>query len=314
MTSPTFPERSSSSLEVRYLSEIPASWACRSRVIGNIGLGRETVYQLSKHNPSHIYLAARSKAKAEATISELKKLVPNAPISFLELDLASFDSIKKAVATFNESSDRLDLLFNNAGIMACPPGLTKEGYEIQFGTNHVGHALFTKLLLPQLKKTAAEPGSDVRIINLSSSAHAHAPKQGYLLDQVKTDMRQTSTWTRYGQSKLANIHFNRELARRNPDIKCIAVHPGFVRTNLIAGPEASHPLFAWLLRLVNNTVAISVQQGALNQLWAATSKDAKTGTFYFPVAVEGRDSAQAKDDKLSKQLWDWTEQELEGQA
>jgi len=174
--------------------------------IGNIGLGRETIHQLSKHNPSHIYLGARNKAKADATISELKSLVPNAHISLLELDLTSFESIKRAAHTFNQTSSKLDVLFNNAGIMATPPGQTREGYELQFGTNHVGHALLTKLLLPKLKETAFKPGSDVRIINLSSSAHHWAPKEGYLLDQVKTDMKATSTWARYGQSKLANIH------------------------------------------------------------------------------------------------------------
>src|SRR5690348_16871052 len=104
---------------------------------GNVGLGRETVRQLAKHNPAHIYLAARSKAKAETTIQELKlENTKASPISFIELDLSSFESIKKAASTVNTSSERLDLLINNAGIMCTPPGTTAEGYELQFGTNH----------------------------------------------------------------------------------------------------------------------------------------------------------------------------------
>jgi len=279
---------------------------------GNIGLGKESIYQLSKHNPAHIYLAARTKAKADAAIAELKAQVPSANISFLELDLASFASIRQAASTFNAASDRLDILMNNAGIMACPPGLTKEGYEIQFGTNHMGHALLTKLLLPKLKATAKEPNSDVRIVNLSSGAHNWAPKTGYSLAHNKTDLASTSTWARYSLSKLANIHFNRELARRNPDIKCVAVHPGGVHTNLTSGPQATYPLLAGLIGFVAKWVTVSVQKGAWNQLWAATSKDAKTGTYYCPVGLEGMDSRLAKDEKLCKELWEWTEKELEG--
>jgi len=187
---------------------------------GNIGLGRESIYQLAKHNPSKIFLGARTKAKADATIAEIKKELPSANITFLDLDLASFASIKQAADTFEASSKRLDMLMNNAGIMACPAALTKEGYETQFGTNHVGHALLTKLLLPTLQRTAKEPGSDVRIINLSSSAHNWAPKGGLVFDAMKTDMQSYSTWARYGQSKVANILFNKELAKRYPSIKC----------------------------------------------------------------------------------------------
>ncbi|KAI9872796.1 MAG: hypothetical protein M1823_008080, partial [Watsoniomyces obsoletus] len=123
---------------------------------GNIGLGYESILQLSQHSPAHIYLAARSEPKAVAAIKSLRDAVPNGPpISFLPLDLSSFASIKSASKSFTSSNSRLDILINNAGIMACPPGLTSEGYELQFGTNHLGHALLTHLLLPTLRKTAA---------------------------------------------------------------------------------------------------------------------------------------------------------------
>lgn len=122
---------------------------------GNAGLGLETIRQLGRHNPARIYLGARSRAKAEAAINELKSSNPQiAPISFLELDLASFASVRAAAETFSRAESRLDILMNNAGIMMTPEGLTKEGYEIQFGTNVMGPALFTHCLLPILQKTA----------------------------------------------------------------------------------------------------------------------------------------------------------------
>lgn len=239
----------------------------------------------------------------------MKSVVPDAKIEYLPLDLASFKSVKQAADTFNASSTRLDVLMNNAGIMASPAGLTKEGYEIQFGTNHLGHALLTKLLLPVLAKTA-EIGQDVRIVNLSSSAHTWAPKAGLVLQDATTEMKGYSTWARYGQSKLANIYYTRELARRYPSIKSVAIHPGSVGTNLISGPEASYPYVGWLLRRMNRLIAVSVPEGALNQLWASVSPEAKSGRFYYPVAKEFRGSDQVKDEAKAGGLWEWTEAEL----
>lgn len=170
--------------------------------------------------------------KADAAIAEIKKVAPNADITYLELDLASLNSVVKAADISKGSSDRLDVLMNNAGIMATPPGLTKEGYEIQLGTNHVGHALLTKLLLPTMERTAEKPETDVRIVNLTSAGHQLAPKGGLVLKDDSTIMDHYSTWTRYGQSKLANILFTRQLAKRYPKIRSVAIHPGSVATNL----------------------------------------------------------------------------------
>lgn len=278
---------------------------------GNIGLGRETILQLSTHNPKHIYLGARTESKARDAIASIQKEVPNAaPITWLPLDLTSFSSIKDAAETFKQSSNRLDLLFNNAGIMASPPGTTKEGYEIQFGTNHVGHALFTKLLIPTLLKTAEEPGSDVRIINLSSKAVDWAPKNGVLWDTLKTDMKTYSTWTRYGQSKLSNVHFTRSLAQKYPSIKVIAVHSGAVQTNLISGPNASYPMLAPILKFLTPIFSMTVEEGAWNQLWAASSDKAVSGKFYYPVAQETKGPPPCQNEKQSEALWEWTEKEL----
>ena len=262
-------------------------------------------------NNARIFLAARTPSKAEAAIADVKKRAPDADITCLELDLASLDSVAKAAETFKASSARLDVLMNNAGVMALPPGLTKDGYEIQFGTNHIGHALLTKLLLPTLERTADEPGSDVRIINITSKGHLLTSKGGLILQEASTTLDQYSTWTRYGHSKLANILFTRELAKRYPKIKSVAVHPGPTDTGLAipfnnANSWWAPPVYRFLTFLVVQTP----EKGALNQIWAATSKEPKTGLYYVPVAKEGRGSSYANDEKLARELWDWTEKEL----
>ncbi|OLN83275.1 putative oxidoreductase C736.13-like protein 3 [Colletotrichum chlorophyti] len=279
---------------------------------GNVGLGKETITQLSKHNPAHIYLGARSESKALAAIEDIKKNVPNAaPITFLEIDLASFESIKRAAKEFLSKSQSLHLLINNAGIMACPAGVTKEGYEIQFGTNHMGHALLTKLLLPTLLQTAKSgPDKDVRIVSLSSMAENWVPGDLYNFKDIKTDMASKGTFARYGASKLANIHHAKALAKRYPELRCIAVHPGRVGTNITSGPAASWPIIRPLIGIACWLILDSVEEGARNQIWAAVSPEAESGVFYWPVGVVGKDSAKATDEDLADKLWEWTEQEL----
>ncbi|RVX72397.1 hypothetical protein B0A52_03585 [Exophiala mesophila] len=278
---------------------------------GNIGLGRETVLQISKHNPAHIYLAARSKAKAESAIAEIDAEAPNhAPISFLELDLSSFESVKQAASTLNAASDRLDILINNAGIMGTPPGTTKEGYEMQFGTNHMGHALLTKLLLPKLQQTATKAsGSDVRVVTLASDGYKMAPSLPYPLDKLKTEMADYRTLGKYGLSKLANIHYTQELAKHNPDIKCIVVHPGAVSTNLSSSMTTQWPILKFPLMLLQALVLNTVQTGSRNQLWAAVSPEAKSGSYYIPVGKESH-NAVIDDSQAAQDLWEWTENEL----
>jgi retinol dehydrogenase-12 len=218
--------------------------------IGNSGLGQESVLQLAKHNPSQIFLAARSQEKGQAAIHNIKEVVPKANITFLQLDLASFASIIEAAKVVNSSVGRLDMLMNNAGIMMTPPGTTTDGYEIQFGTNHMGHALLTNLLLPKLLSTAEEVNADVGIITLGSVGHLWAPKGGLQLETVQSEQRNFSTRERYGQSKLANILYSIELARRYPAIRCVSVHPGSVKTGLSRGLKESYPLAAPVVTFV----------------------------------------------------------------
>jgi len=201
---------------------------------------------------------------------------------------------------------------NNAGIMATSPGLTKDGYELQFGTNHMGHALLTKLLMPTLQNTARQQGanSDVRIINLSSAGHMMT-RNGIPFEDLKTDMATYNTWTRYGVSKLSNILFSNELARRYPEIKSISLHPGSVNTGLSRGLKTTYPWAAWIIQGLLNLVTTTVQQGTMNQLWASTSDKVVNGEYYDPVGVVGRKSKFVNDEGLAKKLWEFTETEFE---
>lgn len=233
-------------------------------------------------------------------------------MTFLELDLSSFASVKRAADTVLASSARLDLLINNAGVMALPPGLTEDGYEIHFGTNHMGHVLLTNLLMPLLLKTAAEPGSDVRIINLTSAGEGLAPKGGFLPDQATTKMEPYHPYTRYGHSKLANVLFTKELAKRYPTIKSVAIHPGRVQTDLLNHFLENITFTSVFQKTYDFFASVSVEKGVYNQLWAAVGdKDkVKSGEYYAPVGKGGVQSSAGKDMVLAAKLWDWQEAEF----
>ena len=277
---------------------------------GNAGLGKETVLQLAKHGPKEIFLAARTPSKAEAAIAEVKKAVPNSRVSFLQLDLTSFAAVKKAADEFKSRSNRLDILINNAGIMAVPWSMTEDGYEIQFGTNHMGHALLTKLLMPTLLKTAEEPGSDVRVVNLSSEGHQMAPGPGIVYKQV--ELEKWATWRRYGQSKLANILHARELQKRYPSITATSLHPGVIVTDLYTSINKNA-----IVRLSMSGIKpflLDVPGGAKNSLWAASApKDEVRSSHYWkPVGIKSGGSFwHAQKPNLAQELWEWTEKELE---
>lgn len=279
---------------------------------GNSGVGKESVLQLSKHRPAKLYMIARSKAKYDAALADIKKQNPDANITFLEMDLASFASVKTAASTLLAENDRLDVLMNNAGIMAVPPSLTKEGFEIQFGTNHMGHALLTKLLMPLLLKTAAQPNSDVRIVNVSSGAHMAAPKGGFLPAIVTTDMSKYHTYTRYGHSKMANIYFSRALAAKYPSITSVAIHPGRVETPLLDTYLQKTTPMGLFQKTYDFFAKIPVDKGAVNQLWAAVGNKerVKSGLYYVPVGKEAGNAASKVQGK-PEELWEWQEKEFE---
>jgi NAD(P)-dependent dehydrogenase (short-subunit alcohol dehydrogenase family) len=280
---------------------------------GNIGLGSQCVLEYAQHNPAQIWLAARNVEKAKAAVENIQKQLPNvilAPIKILELDLSSFESVKKAANRFLAESDRLDILMLNAGIMATPPGLTEDGFELQWGTNYVGHALLTKLLLPVLEKTASTPGADVRIIALSTYGHRTAPKpEGIRFDTLKTPAEDLGPYGRYGQSKLAVILWTRRMAKLYPQFTLASIHPGVVQTNLMNNATGTSCVVQTLVKVAYYALA-SVDQGARNQLWASVAKDVESGEYYEPVGIGGNATELGKDEALEEKLWDWTEKTL----
>ncbi|RAK86371.1 short chain dehydrogenase [Aspergillus costaricaensis CBS 115574] len=275
---------------------------------GNAGLGYETIRQLGKNNPGRIYLAARSRTKAEQAITQLNQENPgHTEIRFLQLDLASFESVKEAAADFLRQETRLDILINNAGIMMTPEDVTTDGYEIQFGTNVLGPALFTQLLLPTLRKTA-EVNSQTRMVMLSSAAHAMAPSDVYNFDELRTNAANRRTTQRYTTSKLANLHYARALAERETKVNIISVHPGMVATNL---HHSSTGIFLRpFLHAAVHFAATPVEKGALSQVFAAVSPEAKHGQYYGPIGKAENGSKLSRDRDLQERLFRWIQAEL----
>lgn len=188
-----------------------------------------------------------------------------------------------------------------------PPGLTEDGYEIQFGTNHLGHALLIRKLLPVLERTAEI--SDVRVVILTSLGFKFA--RGISFDTVKSVQEGVlGPWVRYGQSKLANLLYARELARRYPSLTSISVTPGVVNTGLVENLGRFNRAFVWVTNLGH---MMGPEEGAYNQLWAvSTPKDGlRNGWFYEPVGVlSNKLDKVAKDEGLAEKLWEWTDEAL----
>jgi NAD(P)-dependent dehydrogenase (short-subunit alcohol dehydrogenase family) len=194
--------------------------------------------------------------------------------------------------------------------MAHTPALTTDGYEIQFGTNHLGHALLIKKFLPLL---TASP--DPRIVLLTSQGWALHPSGGIIFPDLRTTQSFPfgGPWRRYGQSKLANLIWARELARRVPGLTAVSVHPGVVGTGLFHGLGLKDKLLIYATAWWK---FVSVQEGAWNQVWAATvdKKEVVNGGYYEPVGrlKDGRLDGDARDEGLGERLWNWTEEALEG--
>jgi len=282
-----------------------------SSISGNAGLGAETIRKLAVHRPAAIYCCSRTLSKADAMVSEIKEST-GVIVMPVQLDLNDLTSVKTAAETILTATSTIDLLFLNAGIAMMSPGVTAQGYEQQFGVNHIGHALFTQMLLPKMLQTATiRPPRSVRIIVLSSEAHPSAPKAGILFEDLKTDMTSTGAQALYGQSKLANVLFAKKLAALYPDIVTVPLHPGVVSTEIVGKANGiSFPLslmvapFMWLM-------AVTVSEGTKTQLWAGTAEGVKSGQYYVPLGKESKGSAWANDEKLRDELWGWTNKELE---
>jgi retinol dehydrogenase 12 len=191
----------------------------------NSGIGKETAIDLARRG-GKVYIACRDTKRGEDALSDIKDKSGSVNVHFLQLDLASMASIHEFSKKFHELEAQLHVLINNAGVMACPKAMTKDGFEMQIGTNHMGHFLLTNLLLDLLKQTAPS-----RVINVSSLFHWYGRINKDDLNSEKSYWR----WIAYGQSKIANILFTRELARRleGTGVTANSLHPGAVRTELM---------------------------------------------------------------------------------
>jgi NAD(P)-dependent dehydrogenase (short-subunit alcohol dehydrogenase family) len=246
----------------------------------NSGLGLRTAVRLAEHG-AEVVLACRSLDRGRAAMAALLSEVPTASAELRELDLADLASVRRFVAVWADR--RLDLLVNNAGVMATPRRVTVDGFELQLATNHLGHFALTGLLLPILMRGSLA-GGPARVVTLSSFVH----RIGRL--HVNDLMREHgySPWKAYGQSKLANLLFMRELQRRADDaavrLASLAAHPGYAATNLQqVGPQMSgKPLTGRLTGIATSVLAQSAEQGAWPTLRAASDPLARSGEFFGP--------------------------------
>jgi NAD(P)-dependent dehydrogenase (short-subunit alcohol dehydrogenase family) len=277
---------------------------------GTAGLRKGSVAELAKHKPAHIHFSGRNSSRASRVIDEIKANVPDAQLPFVPCDLASFASIDEAGKMFASKSQRLDILICNAGIMAVPADLTKDGYEIQFGTNHLGHALLIKHFLPIMLK-ASEANGDARIVSLTLIAFRGVPSGGIVFKnlQTKQEFAFGGRWFRYSQSKFANILYGSEIARRYPSIPVMIAHPGVIKTDLVNNLGFADRI---LVAVTNIGNILTPEQGVHNQLWAATvnKNEIRSGAYYEPVGKLGKHSKYSQDARLATELWDWTHNQL----
>lgn len=246
----------------------------------NGGLGLATASALAAHG-AHVVMAARNQAKAESARRQILGETPTASLEVVELDLSSQESVRRAAGAVLERHDTLDVLVNNAGVMATPEGRTVDGYETQLGTNHLGHWTWTAMLLPAV--LAAPAG---RVVTVTSVAQ----HQGRALDPDNPHLDgRYNPWRAYGNSKLANLHLaiglDQRLRAAGASAIALAAHPGLTNSDLQATTHASGGagFSGWFWDKAATYAGMSVPHGALSQLRAATDPGARGGTLYGPL-------------------------------
>jgi NAD(P)-dependent dehydrogenase (short-subunit alcohol dehydrogenase family) len=273
----------------------------------NSGIGFITARELARVG-ARVVLAVRDAEKGAAAAREIKAAVPNAELEVGSLDLASLASVRSFAEWFEREHEALDLLINNAGVMAPPRRTTVDGFELQFGTNHLGHFALTGLLLGRM-----EGRDDARVVTVSSGAH----RMGRINFDDLQGERRYFRWSAYGQSKLANLLFAFELNRRlraaGSGIRSLAAHPGYAATNLQSAVAPQPDRF--FMAFTNLVFAQSAEMGALPLLFAATHPGLEGGTYVgpggffeqrgYPQQVEA--SQAARDEETAGRLWEVSE-------
>lgn len=276
----------------------------------NSGLGYTTARALAGRG-AHVVLACRDETRALRALDRLHTEVPDAQAKFIRFDLGDLQSIREFATTYAREHDDLALLINNAGVMAVPRGRTMDGFETQFGINHLGHFALTGLLLPLLLAT---PGA--RVVSVSSTMHTAANIDIRDLNNE----RKYGRWSAYGRSKTANLLFIHELARRltaiGSEVVAAAAHPGYAATNLqTASPsQEGRKAAERFMRLGNRFFAQSAESGALPTLYAATAPDVRPDSFTGPAFLGWRGSPAKSwraswtlDDRAGELLWEESE-------
>jgi NAD(P)-dependent dehydrogenase (short-subunit alcohol dehydrogenase family) len=264
----------------------------------NTGIGKITALELAKQN-ARVILACRSKEKTERVLEEIRREVPNAQVEYIHLDLGDQTSVRSCAKELLDRNTPIHGLINNAGL-AGQRGQTKDGFEVQFGTNHLGHYLFTRLLLDRIIESGP-----ARIVNVASASHYQAKGIDWAALQKPT--RTVTAMHEYSISKLSNVLFTKELARRleGTKVTTYAVHPGVVATDVwrkVPGP----------VRWIMKKFMITPEQGAVASLRCATAPElaTETGRYYDVGGKEKRPNRLADDADLAKTLWtksaEWT--------
>ncbi|MBV1937100.1 SDR family NAD(P)-dependent oxidoreductase [Streptomyces sp. BV286] len=276
----------------------------------NSGIGYGTARELARRG-ARVVLACRSESRGTEAADRLADEVPGAEVEFVRLDLGDLGSVREFAAVYGSAHERLDVLVNNAGVMALPQGRTVDGFETQFGVNHLGHFALTGLLLPTLLTT---PGA--RVVSVSSTMHATANID---INDLNSEQKY-GRWTAYSRSKTANLLFVHELARRlaatGSDVVAAAAHPGYAATNLqTASPRMEgRRVSQRFMETGNRFFAQSAEAGALPTLYAATAPGIRPDSFTGPSFLGWRGSPakswRAKwtlNDTAGQRLWEESE-------
>ncbi|MCL7417986.1 MAG: oxidoreductase [Halalkalicoccus sp.] len=279
----------------------------------NTGLGYEATKAFARKG-GHVVMACRSEQRGHAAAESIREDLPSASLSVHECDLADLDSVRAFVREFESTYPSLHVLCNNAGVMAIPRTETEQGFETQFGVNHLGHFALTGLLLDRLRET----GGETRVVTQSSAVH----EQGEIDFEDLQGEESYDPWGAYAQSKLANLLFAYELDRRlsesGSEIKSVACHPGYAATDLQRrGPEMrGSRLRLWAMGAMNALLAQDAETGALPLLYAATRPEIEGGEYVGPDGFRGmrgapaiqRSSERSYDREDAARLWERSEE------
>ena len=266
------------------------------------GLGEESARVLAAHGAA-VTMLGRDDHKLEAAQARVRERVRDADLRVGKVDLAELASVRAFADGYIDGGESIDVLINNAGVMACPESRTADGFEMQFGTNHLGHFLLTNLLLPTRQR-----GDEPRVVNLSASLHGMSDVD---LDDPNFERTDYDPWIAYGRSKTANVLFTRELARRlDGRVLAFAVHPGIIET------ELGRHLPEDALDQVRDRMK-TIESGAATQIWAATEPELAAGTGSYladcQLGVPGGETEKtgvreyAYDAANAQRLWELSE-------